>query len=294
MENLNPEAYYKHFISHFKRRHDGRDFADARPIEITTGCYHSADASALVKIGDAMATCGIRIELLKRTEILFGSDADQKQGGLVVVGLDATSRCSNTIRPGQSEMTVEAQACQERLQVLLSETVDLQQLRILDQLQESHLQSSDNLDYDLVMVLYVDIYSLCDESALLDICLMSVMAALASLKLPQFTLIDSEEDNGQSDIMERLRLVQRNAVPLRLLKHPVAVTFVIFNSDRVLADPSKWELERCSAESMTFVIDSMSGKQMHFWKFGTAELEYEEYLTAAKRRAGEVYQATLQ
>lgn len=61
-QRLYPDQYYAKFIQRGVRP-DGRPLALARPTSIALGAVHTADASALVKIGSTTVLAGVKCEV---------------------------------------------------------------------------------------------------------------------------------------------------------------------------------------------------------------------------------------
>lgn len=117
----------------------------------------TADGSAIVKVGNTTAVCGIKAELARPTP-------NNPEHGIVVPNIELTPACSPKIRPGAP--SEEAQVATRMLTELLSnsECLDLAELCVVRE--------------RLVWVLYCDIVCLDHDGSLLDVAAIALIAAL--------------------------------------------------------------------------------------------------------------------
>uniref|UniRef100_A0A672N628 Ribosomal RNA-processing protein 43 n=1 Tax=Sinocyclocheilus grahami TaxID=75366 RepID=A0A672N628_SINGR len=184
----------------------------------------TADGSALVKIGNTTVICGIKAELT-----MPPSDAPNK--GYIVPNVDLPPLCSSRFRPGPPGE--QAQAASQF---------------IADVIESSDLINREELCIEkskLCWVLYCDIMCLDYDGNLLDACIIVLLAALKNARLPEVT-INKETDLAEVDIQKKRHL--------KINRHPVGSSFVIFDDSIIIVDPTAEE-ESLSTALLTVVTD---------------------------------------
>eukprot|EP00158_Paraphelidium_tribonemae_P006305 Partr_v1_DN27769_c0_g1_i1_m67825 putative Exosome complex len=246
-DQLNPAGYYRQFIKRFHTRHDGRSWMEARPVNISTDCFHAADASSIVRIGTSMYTCGIRLEVAPPSP-------HSPDIGFVRTDIDVSARSSPLIKPGAQKRDESAHLACMDLQRVLEEAIDLKQLCIIEG--------------KWAYVVCVHIHCLNHDSAIIDGALKAAIAALETLKLP---VLEAGGDNDELVLCD-----DQAAIPLTLFKEPRAHSFSLFDK-QLMADPSQWEMERSQAH-LSIIIDGRDKKMISSRKLGSSKLSVERHL----------------
>lgn len=205
-------------------RPDGRKFLSFRPVSVNVSSIVQADSSAIFKLGDTTAVCGIKAELATpRT--------DFPDHGYIVPNIELSPLCSSKFRPGPP--SEQAQVLSKSIDIILSNSkaLDLKDLCICKS--------------KLVWVLYCDILCLNYNGSVVDACLGAVIAALKTLTLPE---INYNKETGVIVVHPK----NRKAFTVRTL--PVSASFAIFEKQLLLADPSDDE-EDLSSARFSIVMD---------------------------------------
>lgn len=216
-----PLQYYRKFLEKDVRP-DGRELGESRSVVINIGYINSAEGSALVKTGNTAVICGIKAELAE-------PKTEEPKMGYIVPNLELSTLCSPQFRSGPPGE--QAQICSQMLlnAIQNSKCLELTDLCIIPQ--------------KLVWVLYCDLICLDYDGNVMDSALLALVAALSNCMLPTVN-VDEDSLEITTDFSKR--------VPLKLLAHPVATTFSIFDDDILLLDPCKDE-EVLSSGSITVV-----------------------------------------
>ena len=124
-KKLQPEEYLRqHYEQGF--RPDGRSvLTSLRPVSISTGSINTADGSAVVKQGETIVVCGIKLEIAE-------PKAETPKSGYIVPNLTLSPLCHSQFKQGPPSET--AQVASNFLnQVLVnSGYLDLEELCILE------------------------------------------------------------------------------------------------------------------------------------------------------------------
>ncbi|KAG8452758.1 hypothetical protein GDO86_004521 [Hymenochirus boettgeri] len=220
---VEPLEYYRKFLKE-NCRPDGRDLSEFRTTTINVGSITTADGSALVKLGNCTVVCGIKAEFTAPP-----SDAPNK--GYIVPNVDLTPLCSSNFRPGPPGE--EAQVASQ----FIADVIDNSQML----LKEDLCISSGKLAW----VLYCDLICLDYDGNLLDACTCALVAALKNVMLPS---VQINEANGLAEV----DLKKKSA--LKILKHPIATSFAVFDDTFLLVDPTGEE-EILATGLLTVVVD---------------------------------------
>ncbi|XP_060835616.1 exosome complex component RRP43-like isoform X1 [Rhopalosiphum padi] len=207
------DTYAKEYLA-LNKRNDGRELMSFRDASLNLNTIHTADGSAAVKIGNTAVVCGIKAEL-------GVPKSETPDIGYLLVNVELPSLCSKKIRPGIP--------CDEAMQItsFLNEVcnnckiLDLQQLCI----------SVDKL----VWVLSCDVYCLNYDGSVLDACLIALLSALKTVKIPE---VKYDKETEETIVIE-------NYIPLKVNSLPVSSTFGVFNEKYILADPTEEEEQLC-------------------------------------------------
>lgn len=62
-KKLQPEEYFRQHYEQGQRPDGRKGLATLRPVSISVGSISSADGSAIVKQGDTLVVCGIKLEI---------------------------------------------------------------------------------------------------------------------------------------------------------------------------------------------------------------------------------------
>jgi len=153
------------------KRIDGRGPKDLRPISIQTNLLAKADASALVKMGSTKILTGIKVEV--------GSPfSDRPDEGIFTVNAELLPLASTTFEPGPpDERGVELARVVDR-SLREGKALDLKKLCLVEG--------------EKVYVLFIDIYVLDYDGNYFDPALISALAALATLKIPKYEVVDGK------------------------------------------------------------------------------------------------------
>lgn len=219
---IQPLEYYKKYFAE-KVRPDGRDLWASRPTSINIGSLSNADGSALVRLGNTVVICGIKLELAS-------PKADEPKKGYLIPNVDLPALCAAHFRPGPP--SEQAQTSTQLVADIInsSKLIDLEDLCI----QEGKL----------VWVVHCDIVCLNYDGTLIDATILALTAALRNLRLPVVS-VDSEAIGQPTVDLE-------NRKPLKVHSNPVATTYALFDDDIVLADPT-YEEERLASGIVTVV-----------------------------------------
>jgi len=155
------------------KRIDGRGPKDLRPISIQTNLLAKADASALVKMGSTKILTGIKVEV--------GSPfSDRPDEGIFTVNAELLPLASTTFEPGPpDERGVELARVVDR-SLREGKALDLKKLCLVEG--------------EKVYVLFIDIYVLDYDGNYFDPALISALAALATLKIPKYEIVDGKAE----------------------------------------------------------------------------------------------------
>jgi exosome complex component RRP43 len=227
MDAVNPKLYYEEWLDNLHYRKDMRKMGEHRERKVTKNVLHTVPASCLAQIGNSKILCGINVEVAHPS-------AERPECGFIVPNIDASARCANGRRSDEED--AEVQLILIHLEKLLLQCINLEELCI---------QKG-----SAAFVLYVDLYCLNNDGALLDLALMAAISALEDVKLPEVTRDDKEE----------LQVDFSKTRPLTLLKKPIALTTAVFNPrNALLLDPTRWELKRAQGQ-ITVVVDAVTKK----------------------------------
>ncbi|KAL5527902.1 hypothetical protein ACEPAG_6703 [Sanghuangporus baumii] len=220
---LHPRAYLERFLNEGFRP-DAREVGDFRDVSVNVGSISTADGSALVRLGSTTIVCGVKAEIAE-------PELDSPEDGFLVPNLDLPAICSPKFKPGPP--VDETQVLSERLYDALvsSDILDLSSLCI---------QPGKS-----VWVLYVDATCINYDGNVFDAALLAMIAALKNTRLPKARY---DEDTGRTICSRK----EKSA--LQLTKTPVAISFGIFDSTHILADPSSFE-EPLLDTTITVLVD---------------------------------------
>jgi len=185
-----------------------------REVSLNLCSIHTADGSAAVKIGNTAVVCGIKAELgLPKSET--------PDIGYLLVNVELPSLCYKKIRPGIP--------CDEAMETTSFLNEVCNNCKILD------LQQLCICVDKLVWVLSCDIYCLNYDGSILDACLIALLSALQTVKLPE---VKYDKETEEINVIENYNLLKVNSLP-------VSSTFGVFNEKHILADTTEEEEQLC-------------------------------------------------
>ncbi|XP_054263622.1 exosome complex component RRP43-like [Macrosteles quadrilineatus] len=230
-KNIHPVKYYRDYLSQ-DIRPDGRGLLEFRPVTINVGTIGTAEGSAIVKIGNTTVVCGIKAEL-------FTPKAEEPDRGQIVANVELPALCSSQLKPGPP--SDDAQVCSGFMDRLLtsSQVVDTRQLCICPD--------------KLAWVLYCDFVCLNHDGAVIDACVLTLVAALKTVTLPEVEYNPETQAISVNDSVRK---------PLQVDTFPVATTFAIFDSHQILADPNDEE-ERFGTGVITIMVQDGKMSSIH-------------------------------
>ncbi|KNZ72693.1 Exosome complex exonuclease RRP43 [Termitomyces sp. J132] len=226
-QRLHPRIYLERFIAE-NFRPDGRAPDAWRDVNLNVGSISTADGSSLVRLGNTTVVCGVKAEIAE-------PELDREGEGFLVPNLDLPAMCSPKFKPGPP--TEEAQVLSDRLNEVLITSGILP----LDSLCIHHGKS--------VWVLYVDATCINYDGNVFDATLLAMIAALKNTQLPKATY---DEETG------RTICTRKSKVPLQIARTPIAMSFGVFNSTTLLADPTSFE-EPLLDTTVSVILDADSG-----------------------------------
>jgi len=153
------------------KRIDGRHPKSLRSITIQTDLIAKADGSALVTMGGTKILTGIKVEV--------GSPfSDRPDEGIFTVNAELLPLASTSFEPGPpDERGVELARVVDR-SLREGKALDLKKLCLVEG--------------EKVYVLFIDIYVLDYDGNYFDPALISALAALATLKIPKYEVVNGE------------------------------------------------------------------------------------------------------
>jgi exosome complex component RRP43 len=238
-----------------------------------TGSLTHASGSAVVRVGDTAAVCGVRAEVLLASDVgsfvgIGDDDSEVRALGLLVPNVELSTGCSPAHLPGQPPSPL-AQTLATRLQNLLytANLISADELRITyapptidDEDDPSEPRKEETKAW---WVLYIDVLFISLDGNPFDAAWSSILAALTDTKLPR-----AYWDPDRTCILCDDAIA--NAKTLRMEKLPVASTFAVYSTQQkergkgkedggglrkwILADPDTFEEGLCR-ESLTVVVD---------------------------------------
>ena len=211
------------------KRFDGRKEFDLRNFEVETGVSNKAEGSARVRLGKTEVLVGVKMSTGEPY-------ADSKNKGNLIVSGDLLPLASPRFEHGPPGFdAIELPRLTDRM-LRESGFIDFEKLCI---------KEGEN-----VWNLFVDIYPINDDGALVDA---SSIAAVAALKSATFPGID---DQGKADYKNRTK----DKLPLSDEIVPISFTFYKIE-DKILLDPTREESEACDTK-VTWGISKWNGQYM--------------------------------
>lgn len=211
------------------RRFDGRGLLDLKDVSIEYGVSNKAEGSARVKIGKTEVIAGVKVDV-------GAPYPDSPDAGNLVVSGDLLPLASPRFEPGPPGFG------------------GIEMPRLIDRLlRESGFINLEGLMIkkgEKVWTLYVDVYPLNDDGALIDAASLACVAALRTATLPELDdafKIDHEKKG-------------KKKVPLDESILPLSFTFFKLG-DKLILHPTREEEEACDAK-ITFGASHWKGTLM--------------------------------
>ena len=226
-KKLQPEEYLKQHYDQGLRPDGRKGLNTLRPVSISTESISSADGSAVVKQGDTIVICGIKVEIAKPKD-------ETPKKGFIVPNLTLGPIAHSKFKPGPPNDLAQT-ASQFLFEALANSNIlPLEELCIL----EGHFAWS----------LYADLVCLNYDGNILDASLKALIAALRATKMPKAHTIHMENDEF------KLKINIEDKSSLKLGSLPTCCTVGIFD-DKLLLDPTDEE-EEMSEACLTVVLNS--------------------------------------
>ncbi|RCI08654.1 hypothetical protein L249_4648 [Ophiocordyceps polyrhachis-furcata BCC 54312] len=296
-------------------RSNGRAPDEARPPAANLSSLTYTQGSAVVRMGDTTAICGVRGEIILTRDIPNYNSANVETElsdyNLIVPNVDLMTGCAPQFLPGGPPCVLQ-QTLSSRIYSLLnsSSLIEPDQLRIRHE--PSEADEDQPMDHDVEVavetndqrvaaywVLFIDVVFISFDGNAFDTAWAAVLAALGDTKLPRATY-DADK--------EQVFCTRKDPRPLTMTGMPVACTVAVFTgreTDRptigkhwLLIDPDMMEESLCD-ESATIVVDCTDGGEMRILSLSKhggivlspKALQSEVFLGWAKRRWKEVVAA---
>ena len=205
-KKLQPEEYLRqHYEQGF--RPDGRSvLTSLRPVSISTGSINTADGSAVVKQGETIVVCGIKLEIAE-------PKAETPKSGYIVPNLTLSPLCHSQFKQGPPSET--AQVASNFLnQVLVnSGYLDLEELCILEGkyvwVLYGKLSFENNSIVAFVLMFYhfsVDLTCMNYAGNVLDVSVKAMTSALKNVKVPEPKIITQDPTESDLEVPPKVRL----------------------------------------------------------------------------------------
>jgi exosome complex component RRP42 len=197
------------------KRLDGRPADAYRPVSVEPGWVSTADGSALCRIGETAALCGVKLELGKPFP-------DTPNAGVLTTNAELIPLSSPMFEPGPPHpRAIEVSRVVDRA-IRAAETIDLTRLCVTPG--------------EKTWVCYVDIHVLDHSGNIIDAAQLAALGALTHATLPSKRFGVAESDT-----------------PLEVQHFPVETTFCRLG-DTIVVDPSVDE-ERAAQGRLTVATD---------------------------------------
>ncbi len=225
--NLTKENLRRMFSQN--KRFDGRGLLDSREFEVGFDVSNKAEGSARVRLGKSDVIVGVKMDI-------GAPYPDSKDSGNLIVSGDLLPIASPRFESGPPRFNaIELPRLIDRM-VRESGMIDLKRLVIKEG--------------EKVWNLYIDIYPINDDGALIDAASIACIAALNSAKIPGIKEGDLPDYKNKSD----------KGLPLRHETQPL--TFTIYKlAECLIVDPTREEEESCDGK-IVLGISKWNGKYM--------------------------------
>lgn len=204
----------------------------------------------MVKIGNTTVICGVKAELVE-------PENTDPNIGFIVPNIDLSKLCSPKFRA--MGVSVDGQILSQTLFNIIvnSECLDPADLCIAKG--------------KLAWVLYCDLVCLDDDGSVLDTAVIALVTALRSVKLPK---VEYDVDTKVIKVDDEQR------TPLNLKCLPITSTFVVFEKQHLIVDPTSDEE---SIADTTITVSTSDGKFNYIYQPGGHSLETSQFDAAVKQ-----------
>lgn len=207
------------------KRADGRGLFDFREINIVPAPVEKAEGSAFVSLGKTKVLAGVKVSPASPFP-------DTPNEGIFVVNTEFSPVASPLFELGPpSEYAIEVARVVDRI-IRSSEMIKLEDLTIIPG--------------ELVWMINIDIYAIDDNGNLIDVSLISALAALYVGYLPRVEVIDEDK--------KKIEIIREERRPIPLVDMPVSFTFGKIK-DILLLDPTRIEENMIDAR-LTLAINN--------------------------------------
>ncbi|KAF2281410.1 uncharacterized protein EI97DRAFT_410237 [Westerdykella ornata] len=261
-------------------RANGRTPSESRTPQVHTGSLTHCNGSTVVRLGNTVAVCGVRAEILKAeadVEVTEKVDEDEDGGddddaeeelralGLLVPNFEISTGSTPLLLPGNAPSAF-AQTLTARVRNLLLATkvVRMRDLRILytPSIDEEGVGGTRRKVVKGYWTLYIDTLFVSLDGCAFDAAWLAILAALRDTRLPRAYFDEEFEDILCDDDPAQARR-------LRLRGLPVPSSFAVFEAGEtgdedddeegadkmwILSDPDAFEEQVCR-EAVCVVVD---------------------------------------
>lgn len=237
---------YLHKLAEQKKRADGREFEEYRPVSIETGVISKAEGSARVKIGNTQVVTGIKIDIGEPYP-------DTPDAGVMTTAAELIPLASPDFEAGPPrENAIELARVVDR-GIRESNVIELEKLCLTPG--------------EKIWIIFIDIHIIDYDGNLFDAASLAALAALFDSRMPIDRLpaenkemyIQKLNEYGITPVEETVKTksgdeekISSYFLPMR--EPPISCTFAKFNN-AVVVDPSLDEEEIADAR-LTVATDS--------------------------------------
>ena len=247
-KKLQREEYFKQYYDKSLRPDGRQGLVSTRPVSISVGSVSSADGSSIVKQGETIIVCGIKLELARPM-------TERPNMGFIVPNITLSPSCHAQFKPGAPSEEAQIASTFLHQVILNSKVLPLENLCIAEG--------------KWVWTVYVDLTCFNFAGNILDASVKALTAALRDLKVPKVELVPS--DDGNTDDCEIAVDIEKRS-PLKLGPMPVACTVAMFE-ESLLLDPT--DEEEALAQTVITVVLTSENEVCHVHKPGGAPVSHE-------------------
>lgn len=227
-----------------KKREDGRDFLDHRPIDVKVNVINSADGSAWVKIGNTEIIAGIKFGMSEPYP-------DSPNQGSMVFNLEITNIASPDVETGPPSIeAMEFGRIADRV-IRSAEFVDFEKLCVVPG--------------QKVLTVFVDCYAINADGNLIDAAQFAALSAILNCKMPK---LDENNNIIYKEYTDQLLPVNKENLPLSFTFYKVDGQLLLDATDgEEYAANARFTLGICNdvvvayhkgGDSGTFTVDEIN------------------------------------
>ncbi len=238
------------------KRLDGRDFKEARNLEIETGVVSSADGSAHIKLGNTEILAGVKFSIGKPYP-------DSPEKGAMIFNLELSAVAGHDFQTGPPRIeSVEFGRVADRA-IRSAECIDFSKLCVVPG--------------EHVLLIFVDCYVLNADGNLIDAAEYAAMAALLDAKIPKL------DDNYKIIYSE----YTQDKLAIDINKFPASFTFYKVDG-KIICDATNAEEKASDCRFSIGVVDD-NIVSYHKGGIGTfTSLEIKEMMKLAVEKYGAI------